>query len=69
VTSRSSHDVCLPWVGWPAQRSCSNCFFVKNLENVQGDERDEIFFSIAYAPDDQGRMLMNFGRSIETAER
>ncbi len=35
--------------------------FVKNLENVQGDERDEILFSIAYAPDDQGRMLMNFG--------
>jgi very-short-patch-repair endonuclease len=35
--------------------------FVKNLENVQGDERDEIFFSIAYAPDEQGRMLMNFG--------
>lgn len=35
--------------------------FVKNLENVQGDERDEILFSIAYGPDDHGKMLMNFG--------
>ena len=35
--------------------------FVKNLENVQGDERDEILFSIGYAPDARGRLLMNFG--------
>ena len=35
--------------------------FVKNLENVQGDERDVILFSITYAPDDNGRMSMNFG--------
>lgn len=36
-------------------------FFVKNLETVQGDERDTIIFSIAYAKDSQGRLLMNFG--------
>ena len=35
--------------------------FVKNIENVQGDERDIIIFSIAYAPDSSGRMLMQFG--------
>ncbi len=35
--------------------------FVKNLENVQGDERDIILFSIGYAPDEQGKMSMNFG--------
>jgi hypothetical protein len=35
--------------------------FVKNLENVQGDERDVIYFSIAYAPDPQGRFRMEFG--------
>jgi very-short-patch-repair endonuclease len=35
--------------------------FVKNLENVQGDERDEILFSIGYGPDDRGRVWMNFG--------
>ena len=36
-------------------------FFVKNLENVQGDERDVILFSVGYAPDDKGTFAMNFG--------
>lgn len=37
-------------------------FFVKNLENVQGDERDTIIFSIGYAkPPQGGQMHMNFG--------
>lgn len=36
-------------------------FFVKNLENVQGDERDTIIFSICYAKDSNGRMFMRFG--------
>ena len=36
-------------------------FFVKNLETVQGDERDTILFSIAYARDTKGRLLLNFG--------
>ena len=35
--------------------------FVKNLENVQGDERDIIVFSVGYAPNRAGRMSMNFG--------
>lgn len=35
--------------------------FVKNLENVQGDERDIILFSICYATDINGVMTMNFG--------
>lgn len=35
--------------------------FVKNLENVQGDERDVIFFSITYGPDAAGKTTMNFG--------
>jgi very-short-patch-repair endonuclease len=35
--------------------------FVKNLENVQGDERDVIMFSICYGPDETGRISMNFG--------
>ena len=38
-----------------------NGLFVKNLENVQGDERDLIILSICYAPGADGRMLMNFG--------
>ena len=36
-------------------------YFVKNLENVQGDESDVILFSIGYAPDENGRFTMNFG--------
>lgn len=36
-------------------------FFVKNLENVQGDERDTIIFSICYAKDIHGKMYMRFG--------
>ncbi len=36
-------------------------FFIKNLESVQGDERDTIIFSIGYARDQNGKMLMNFG--------
>lgn len=35
--------------------------FIKNLENVQGDERDVILFSIGYGPDQDGRVSMNFG--------
>ncbi len=35
--------------------------FVKNLENVQGDERDVIILSVCYGPGANGRMLMNFG--------
>lgn len=36
-------------------------FFVKNLENVQGDERDVIFISIGYGRDAQGVVRMEFG--------
>ena len=35
--------------------------FIKNLENVQGDERDIIIFSIGYAPNETGRIYANFG--------
>ncbi|HYG77345.1 MAG TPA: AAA domain-containing protein [Planctomycetota bacterium] len=35
--------------------------FVKNLENVQGDERDIIILSVCYGYDRAGKMLMNFG--------
>ena len=35
--------------------------FVKNLESVQGDERDIMYFSITYGPDAAGNVAMNFG--------
>jgi very-short-patch-repair endonuclease len=36
-------------------------FFVKNLENIQGDERDVIFISIGYGKTDQGYLAHAFG--------
>ncbi len=35
--------------------------FIKNLENVQGDERDSIIISVGYGPDKNGKISMNFG--------
>lgn len=35
--------------------------FIKNLENVQGDERDIIIMSVCYGHDANKKMLMNFG--------
>lgn len=44
--------------------------FVKNLENVQGDERDVILFSTTYAPNEKGKLSLNFGPlSREKGER
>ena len=40
---------------------CEEPLFVKNLENVQGDERDVILFSVCYGPDKLGRISLNFG--------
>lgn len=40
----------------------SEALFVKNLENVQGDERDVIFFSLAFSRDSStGTLRLNFG--------
>ena len=36
-------------------------FFVKNLETIQGDERDVIFLSIGYGKDTSGKLHRNFG--------
>jgi superfamily I DNA and/or RNA helicase len=40
---------------WPSS------LFVKNIENVQGDERDIIIFSVGYAPDTKGKLNLQFG--------
>jgi len=39
----------------------SDTFFIKNLETVQGDERDVIFLGVGYAKDDAGKLSHNFG--------
>lgn len=41
--------------------SAKEYFFVKNLETVQGDERDVIIFSVAYAKNFSGKFIHNFG--------
>ncbi|MEW6308619.1 MAG: DUF4011 domain-containing protein [Bacillota bacterium] len=38
-----------------------NGFFIKSLENVQGDERDVMVFSVGYGRDQAGKLTMNFG--------
>lgn len=44
-----------------AANQCEEPLFIKNLENVQGDERDVILFSVGYGPDAEGHVSMNFG--------
>ncbi len=39
----------------------NDSIFVKNLENVQGDESDVIIISLGYGKDKNGKMTMNFG--------
>lgn len=51
----------MPQYEWFFDESKDEPFFVKNLENVQGDERDTIIFSICYAKDKNGKMYMRFG--------
>lgn len=36
-------------------------FFVKNLETIQGDERDVIFISVGFGYDSNGKISLNFG--------
>ncbi|WP_058306329.1 AAA domain-containing protein [Gracilibacillus massiliensis] len=42
-------------------RDLDEQIFVKNIENVQGDERDIIIFSIAYAKNKEGKVYKRFG--------
>ena len=50
--------------------AAEEAFFIKNLENVQGDERDTIILSIGYAKGPNGRLSHNFGPiNLEGGER
>jgi very-short-patch-repair endonuclease len=42
-------------------RGSTEPFFVKNLENIQGDERDVIFISLGYGRTKEGYVAMSFG--------
>ena len=43
------------------QISIPDQLFIKNIENVQGDEREHIIFSIGYGKNKAGKLVMNFG--------
>jgi very-short-patch-repair endonuclease len=47
--------------GFVSQDDVLDEFFIKNLEMVQGDERDRMIFSVGYGPDQAGIVSMNFG--------
>ncbi len=55
--ARRSHPEIDPYFGDEVDEPV----FVKNLENVQGDERTVMLFSVGYGPDSGGRIAMNFG--------
>jgi hypothetical protein len=50
-----------PDLAWFFAEERLNGFFVKNLERVQGDERDHIMFSVGYGRDKNGILTMHFG--------
>ncbi|SMF85439.1 AAA domain-containing protein [Tistlia consotensis] len=50
-----------PGIEWAFAEDAQEAVFVKNLETVQGDERDVILFSVTYGPDRSGHLTMNFG--------
>ena len=50
-----------PQIEWAFSSKKEEPVFVKNLETVQGDERDVILFSITYGPNQSGYTSMNFG--------
>lgn len=43
------------------QDSSDEPFFIKNIDNVQGDERDVVLVSTVYGPDSDGRVYQRFG--------
>jgi superfamily I DNA and/or RNA helicase/very-short-patch-repair endonuclease len=57
--------------GWiEAKENTPEPFFIKNLENVQGDERDVILISVTYGPDSQGSYFQRFsGVNSQSGQR
>ena len=58
---RRSDPSCEHFFRESARNNRLESFFVKNLENVQGDERDVIYISVGYGRDAEGRLLQRFG--------
>ena len=50
-----------PRLEWFFEDAREEPVIVKNLENIQGDERDVMLFSVTFGPDPAGKITMNFG--------
>jgi len=60
--AQASDDVLAAFLdGAASARAAEEKFFVKNLERVQGDERDAIILTIGYGKNADGRMMYRFG--------
>ena len=60
LNERARHDaVCQHYL--EQQPHAAEPFFIKNLENVQGDERDVIVISVTYGRDAKGNLFQRFG--------
>ena len=60
--NRRHHPELDPWLDHgPDGRSRTEALFIKNLERVQGDERDAIILSVGYGKNEDGRMQYRFG--------
>ncbi len=58
IEERTAKD---PLLAKRLDESGSEGFFVKNIENVQGDERDIVLLGLGFGPDETGKLSMNFG--------
>ena len=52
---------------WAGQKNGLEKFFVKNLENVQGDERDVMFVGTVYGPESEGKVTRQYFGPINQA--
>ena len=59
--SDSKFDVLFSAAENPPSNNLDDKPFVKNIENVQGDERDIIIFSVGYARDAEDKLRIQFG--------
>lgn len=60
----------MPELEWFFDEARDEPLIVKNLENIQGDERDVMLFSVTFGPDLAGKLSMNFGAlNAEGGER
>lgn len=60
-TRDTDNDISDYLARWEETDKGMSRFFVKNIENVQGDERDVIFISTVYGKNAQGKFSKNFG--------